>query len=65
MLGVYIVGYNDIIFNVVLIIIILSNIIFNDYKCEDYVYKVMFWVFMCLCVLVCVFIIMLWVRNKW
>lgn len=65
MLGVYILGYNDIIFNVVLIIVNLSNIIYNDYKGEDYVYKVLFWVFMCLCVLVCVFVIMLWVINKW
>lgn len=65
MSGVHIVGHNDTPPNAVLIITTSSNITPNDHKCEDHVYKAMFWVFMCLCVLVCVLIIMLWVRNKW
>lgn len=65
MSGVHIVGHNDTTPNPVLIVTTSSNITYNDQKCENHVYKAMFWVLMCLCVLVCVLIIMLWVRNKW
>lgn len=65
MSGVHIVGHNDTTPNAVLIIANSSNITYNDHKGEDHVYKALFWVFMCLCVLMCELVIMLWVRNKW
>lgn len=65
MFGLHILGQNQTATNADLKISISSNGTINDADGGNQVCKAKFWFLVCLCVLLFVLIILIWVRNKW